>query len=249
MSKWPDMARWVGTSHHGGAMTGHRGLVVHIAEGFLNGTIAWQQGDNSVSSHFIVGRNGDAVQMVDTADESWAQKAGNPEWLSVECEGFTSAHVLHKDHPGWEVLSAQQIEKIAHLLAKGSRQYGYALQLAVTPSGTGLGHHSMGADWGHQDCPGPPIIAQKPLIVNRARQINGVPQTVNPPTVQLGSKGRYVRLAQVKLNEVPDTGADVAVDGVFGPKTQAKTERVQQHFRVAVDGVIGPITWARMGVH
>ena len=29
----------------------------------------------------------------------------------------------------------------------------------------------MGADWGHQSCPGPAIIAQKPIIVARAQQI------------------------------------------------------------------------------
>jgi hypothetical protein len=41
----------------------------------------------------------------------------------------------------------------------------------------GLGHHSMGCDynWGHCDCPGDAIIAQKPQILNRAIEIvNGV---------------------------------------------------------------------------
>jgi peptidoglycan hydrolase-like protein with peptidoglycan-binding domain len=107
----------------------------------------------------------------------------------------------------------------------------------------------MGKDWGHQDCPGPPIINQKAIILARAKQLAGTPHVVKPPTVKQGSTGRYVVLAQTRCNEVPDTGADVATDGQFGPKTEDKVQRVQRHFKIKADGIVGPITWGKLGVH
>ena len=47
MSRWIDLAAWRPTTHHGGEMHEVRGLVLHIAEGFYEGTIAWQRGDNA----------------------------------------------------------------------------------------------------------------------------------------------------------------------------------------------------------
>lgn len=253
MSKWTDQATWVGTDHHGGSMDSHRGLVVHIAEGFYAGTIAWQRNapaGQRVSSHFIVGRDGRCAQMVDTDEQAWAQRSGNPDWLSVECEGFTTGHPLHKTHPGWESLSLQQIEKIAHLLVKAHQQYGVPIQVATGPDGRGLGHHSMGGvPWGHLDCPGLPIIGQKPAIVARAHQLAGDVQRPHPPTLKQGATGTTVAHLQALLNGVPNTGADVTVDGVFGPMTEAKVKRVQAHFKIAADGIVGPITWGKLGVH
>src|SRR5690606_16068865 len=73
---------------------------------------------------------------------------------------------------GWEKLTAWQIEACAQLLAWCHRQHGIPLQVASSPSGRGLGHHSMGAPaWGHSQCPGPDIIAVKGRIVARAKEI------------------------------------------------------------------------------
>lgn len=247
MSRWSDLAVWKGTSHHGGGILEHRGLVVHIAEGYYEGTIAWQQGDNSVSSHFIVDRDGTCAQMVDTDQQAWAQRSGNHEWLSVECAGFTTKSQYHHNHPGWERLTDAQIEKIAHLLAKMHTAYGTPVQIATSPAGHGCGHHSMGGPaWGHLDCPGDPIIGQKPAIVARAAALVGA----KPPlhTLRRGDKGAAVKTLQQKCNAVPGTGADVAVDGEFGPKTEAKVKRVQAHFGIARDGVAGPQTQGKLGM-
>jgi hypothetical protein len=104
--------------------------------------------------------------MVDTADASWAQEAGNRTWLSIENEGRVKGDPGYR--PGLEVLTDAQLAANAQLLAYAHRVLRIPLQLATTPAGRGLGHHSMGADWGHQSCPGTPIIAQKPEIVRRA---------------------------------------------------------------------------------
>ncbi len=181
MAIWRDLAAWSPTEAHSGAMVEVRGLVLHIAEGYYQGTIDYQKNpDNDVSSHFVTsngalgqGSDGDITQCVDTDDTAWTQQAGNGHWLSVENAGFTP-----------HALTAGQVEACAQLLARGHLVYGYPLQIATSPNGRGLGHHSMGtnghsvptdtwtgATWGHEDCPGPAIINQKQEILARAIDI------------------------------------------------------------------------------
>lgn len=144
-----------------------RGVVLHIAEGSYEGTIAWQKNPNAdVSSHFIAAKNGDAAQMVDTGTTAWTQKAGNGHWLSIENEGFVP-----------DKLTSGQLEFAAQILARAHDVYKVPLQVTNDPNGKGLGHHSMGAnpgspnDWGHSQCPGSNIINQKSAIVARAKEI------------------------------------------------------------------------------
>ena len=178
-------AAWRGPArNHGGGMSEYRGLVLHIAEGYYFGTINYMLNDpSSASSHFVCGdgalgqgKDGDLAQMLDTSVVAYTQIAGNGHWISVECAGFTP-------HP----LTAAQVETVAQLLAWCHTTHGVPLQLAVDPTGRGLGHHSMGTNghdnptdtwtgptWGHTDCPGPAIYNQKPAILARARQIVGL---------------------------------------------------------------------------
>jgi hypothetical protein len=194
MARWTDLAVWRGPTVNCGdgdqypnegedRMREQRGLVIHIAEGYYEGTIGYQKNsDVNVSSHFVLagprdiphgGRDGQLAQVVDTDIAAWTQRAGNGHWLSVECSGFTP-----------DKLSPAQLESVAQLLARAHREYGVPLQIAYNPQGRGLGHHSMGtnghsvptdnwtgATWGHEDCPGPAIVGQKPAIVARAIQI------------------------------------------------------------------------------
>jgi hypothetical protein len=173
MSRWSDIAEWRGpTVNVGGPMVEQRGLVIHIAEGTYEGTIAWQKNPAAqVSSHFVVGKDGHIAQVVDTATTAWTQRLGNGHWLSVENEGYSTGP-----------LTPAQVEANARLFAYGHKALGWPLQLATSPSGRGLGHHSMGAesgvDWGHSECPGAAIKAQKPAILARAIQIVNGSSTV-----------------------------------------------------------------------
>ena len=170
MGKWSDLAGWCGpTVNQDGKMVEQRGVVLHIAEGSYEGTISWQKNASAeVSSHFIAAKDGRACQMVDTATTAWTQKAGNGHWLSIENEGNVP-----------DKLTDHQIEFAAQILARAHKEYGVPLQIATSPDGKGLGHHSMGAnpgspnDWGHSSCPGTNIINQKSAIVARAKEIVG----------------------------------------------------------------------------
>ena len=68
---------------------------------------------------------------------------------------------------------------------------------------------------------------------------------LDPPTVQQGSSGAAVRLAQRLLT---DYGYEPGpVDGSFGPKTKKAVKQFQKDFGLTVDGIVGPKTWAMLG--
>jgi hypothetical protein len=159
------------------AMLEYRGVVVHIAAGTYEGTIAWQKNDSAnVSSHFVVAKDGTIAQMVDTHDRGWTQILGNGSWLSIENAAFLP-----------EPLTAAQVDANAKILAWAHTAHGVPIQLATSPSGRGLGHHSMGAEsgvnWGHSACPGQAIKDQKPLIVARALALAGLPGGITMATI------------------------------------------------------------------
>ena len=63
------------------------------------------------------------------------------------------------------------------------------------------------------------------------------------PIVRRGANGHPVRTLQHLLRA---RGQSVAVDGIFGPATEAAVRTVQQSGGVAVDGVVGPQTWPKL---
>jgi hypothetical protein len=133
-------------------MNEQRGLVVHIASGFYEGTISWQKNpDADVSSHFVTGRDDSdpLAQMVDTDVAAWTQRDGNGEWMSIECEGFATGDPQHDDYPGWERLTDHQMDQVAQVFARGAADYGWPMQLADHPNGRGLGR----APGGRHGCP------------------------------------------------------------------------------------------------
>lgn len=175
MSRWPDVAPWGGPASDNfgdgdrvereptDRTSGCRGIAMHIAEGSYDGTVAWCRNPGSdISATFVSAKDGRSVQLVDTDDRPWTQGAGNAEWLSIEFEGRSG-----------DALTPQQLEFAARVLAKAHQVYGVPLQATDSPSGRGLGWHGMGgAAWGgHTNCPGAPVLAQRPAIIARAKQI------------------------------------------------------------------------------
>ena len=64
--------------------------------------------------------------------------------------------------------------------------------------------------------------------------------------IQRGASGRIVEQLQMFLRVIAQNNnsvPSVAVDGVFGPQTQAAVIAVQNWFDLEPDGVVGPITW------
>jgi peptidoglycan hydrolase-like protein with peptidoglycan-binding domain len=67
----------------------------------------------------------------------------------------------------------------------------------------------------------------------------GAPQLVSATFIQQGSSGPLVSALQANLNRL---GAQLAVDGQFGPATKAAVEAFQVGHGCTVDGVVGPQT-------
>lgn len=63
------------------------------------------------------------------------------------------------------------------------------------------------------------------------------------PRVSQGDNGHPVRTLQDLLRA---RGQSVAVDGVFGPLTDAAVRGFQQTEGLAVDGIVGPHTWGAL---
>src|SRR5512133_3844355 len=68
--------------------------------------------------------------------------------------------------------------------------------------------------------------------------------SVSPwPLVRQGASGHPVRTLQDLLRA---RNHAVAVDGVFGPRTDAAVRAFQGERHLAVDGVVGPATWSAL---
>ena len=63
------------------------------------------------------------------------------------------------------------------------------------------------------------------------------------PLVRQGAQDHPVRTLQDLLKA---QGQSLAVDGIFGPLTDAAVRAVQQQKGVAVDGIVGPQTWGSL---
>jgi peptidoglycan hydrolase-like protein with peptidoglycan-binding domain len=70
-----------------------------------------------------------------------------------------------------------------------------------------------------------------------------VTNTINDPTLKLGSQGEEVKELQRLLNSrIPSVDA-IVVDGIFGLQTQAVLAVVQYQFLLQRDGIAGSLTW------
>ena len=63
------------------------------------------------------------------------------------------------------------------------------------------------------------------------------------PVVKNGSNGHPIKTLQYLLRA---RGHSVAVDGVFGPNTEAAVKAFQASKGLTTDGVVGPTSWAVM---
>lgn len=67
--------------------------------------------------------------------------------------------------------------------------------------------------------------------------------------LRTGRSGDDVRVLQTLLNYLPSTitGPDIAVDGDFGPRTEAAVRKFQTYFGLKVDGEVGRNTFLYLG--
>jgi peptidoglycan hydrolase-like protein with peptidoglycan-binding domain len=64
-------------------------------------------------------------------------------------------------------------------------------------------------------------------------------------TVRRGSQGEAVKGVQEEaaFRDLSGNPPSLAIDGIFGPKTEAWVRGFQEAVEIAVDGIVGPVTW------
>ena len=66
---------------------------------------------------------------------------------------------------------------------------------------------------------------------------------VTLPMLKKGDEGLQVKMLQTLLNLKSGADTDLAVDGIFGPKTEGGVRAWQEAQGLEVDGIAGPDTW------
>lgn len=87
--------------------------------------------------------------------------------------------------------------------------------------------------------------------VQRIRGGNPTPTpepSVSRPTLMRGSRGVHVSYLQALFNRAYPAYSKIAVDGDFGPATEAVTREFQRRSNLSADGIVGPATWRALGV-
>jgi N-acetyl-anhydromuramyl-L-alanine amidase AmpD/V8-like Glu-specific endopeptidase len=130
-------------------------IVIHITAGGPNidGTIGWFQNGNHVnartgrpapsSAHYIVGRDGEVVQMVRNADTAYHASSANSRSIGIEHNGNKPSSRNRRDLPPTQ----RQYEESANLVAWLCTQYGIPADREHI-----VGHHEISPGDNH-DCP------------------------------------------------------------------------------------------------
>jgi Putative peptidoglycan binding domain len=126
---------------------------------------------------------------------------------------------------GMNTLTSAQIEAF-----RGLRQ----LVLSIAAGAKDLKPHSF---FKPTECPGQNVVSALASLGQLPSP--GVPPP--RPILRRGSTGTAVRCMQTSLNNWG--GANLAVDGVFGPVTEGAVIRFQKAHGLVVDGVVGKQTW------
>ncbi len=64
-------------------------IIIHITQGSFKSALQWfKMKQSQVSAHFLIGREGQAVQMVALKDVAWHARPWNTRSIGIEHEGF-----------------------------------------------------------------------------------------------------------------------------------------------------------------
>jgi peptidoglycan hydrolase-like protein with peptidoglycan-binding domain len=203
----------------GGLRRGDRGITIHryVSEAF-NRSTHWDTGYHFPEDHFLA--------LVADAAPTGPTPAPGPVagGRTVLRRGTTGPQVA-----GWQRILAGAGHRIAVDGSFGpdteTATRAFQRQLGVEPDGiVGPATHEATARllaW---------LAAQRPILA--------VPPFAG--TVRRGSTGPAVRAVQARLRA---RGWRIAVDGIYGPDTEAIVRRFQTNKGLTIDGITGYVTW------
>ena len=87
------------------------------------------------------------------------------------------------------------------------------------------------------------------IYINTATEVSGVPSSWPGTNLTLGSTGNSVRTIQEQLNRIAQAYPAlpiVAVDGIFGPRTEEAVRTFQEIFGLPANGIVDMPTWYKI---
>ncbi|GGY98106.1 peptidoglycan-binding protein [Streptomyces nitrosporeus] len=206
-------------------------VVVHVTQGSYAGTISWFRNPSSqVSSHYVVrSSDGEITQMVRDKDTAWHARSANASSLGIEHEGWV-------DDPSW--FTDSMYRSSAALTAYLCDRYGIPKDrshIIGHSEAPGNDHTDPGANWNWS--------SYMRLVGGSDSGSDGL-TFPSYAVQQSGSTGAQVQAVQRLLT---DQGYEPgAVDGEFGPGTEAAVQRFQTARGLTADGKVGPRTWTAL---
>lgn len=89
------------------------------------------------------------------------------------------------------------------------------------------------------------FMSLAPSSTAHAQAVQPAQALACPATISEGSTGNTVKLLQRDLDS--RVNPPPAVDGIFGPKTDAAVRIWQSFKNLTIDGIVGPQTWHSLG--
>lgn len=87
------------------------------------------------------------------------------------------------------------------------------------------------------------------IYINTATEVSGVPASWPGVNLTVGSRGEPVRIIQQQLNTIANNYPAIpriAVDGIFGPRTQEAVRIFQSIFDLPTSGIVDLPTWYKI---
>ena len=254
----------------------HDLVVLHMMEGGYEGSVAWLCDPRAnASAHLCLKADGSEVtQLVPLQNKAWAQCAFNGRGVSVEIEGHTAQGLsdLTLNAAAWVAAWLCRVYAIPLQWAKAGQGRGVCCHHDL--GGAGGGHTDIcgigDATWTRMmsaievayaklgggplpsfalhGAPGPHQI-ETPADVVATASHHGAPRCepgdLHTHPTPSGYPAHSIAALQADLLAL-GAAPKLAVDGRFGPATQAALRSFQATHGLVIDGMVGPASWAAL---
>jgi N-acetyl-anhydromuramyl-L-alanine amidase AmpD len=154
-------------------------IVVHIAEGYLDGAYSWFDNPASqASSHYMVGKGGQIWRFVNETDMAWhAGGVAFPSWVLLKPNVNPNLYTIGIEHEGFsgEPWTDAMYQSCAELIADICRRYGIPVDRNHI-----IGHNLINSN-GRANCPGTGVnwdrllktvrdLSEDPIVIAQLQQ-------------------------------------------------------------------------------
>lgn len=221
-------------------------IVIHIAEGWLNGAYSWFNNPSSqASSHYMIGKNGVIWQFVADEDTAWhAGGVNQPRWALLKPRINPNLYTIGIEHEGFtgEAWTQEMYDASSELIASLCTKFKIPLDRNHI-----IGHNQINSV-SRDRCPGNGVDLDKlielakgkyedPMIIQQLNQkISELEQNVNElrdANAGLGKENETLRTKNQQLQNLvksyTDTPSDVAELKQENAKLRTEIQNLQEN--------------------